>query len=406
MKKTFGIFMIICLLALNLYVPKVEAKTLGDLKKELANFEKKYQQNQQQQVQNEQEKKEVENKIYQTKRNIADIGEEIISLNEEIDKLNNDIQAREEEIEAIISFTQVSNGEPVYLQYAFGAEDFTDFIYRMAVSEQITTYNDELVNSHKSDIEKNNKKSQELQNKKESLYQQQESFKDDLTKIQDDLSELDDLALDIETQIKQRKSAIKVYEDKGCKDNEDISTCGSKVLPADTSFWRPIPVGYITGWFGYRDCTDPRVSCYHNGLDMSNDGANYTNYPVYAVANGIVVSTINGYSDSKSYNCGGKRVFIEHKVNGVTYTSGYLHLRQINVKVGQTVTKDTVIGIMGGNPNKETWDRCSTGAHLHLEMSYGTISKGDYYSRRVHAGTIINFPKTRYTYWRSRNTKF
>lgn len=406
MKKAFGIFMILSMITLTLYVPKVEAKTLGDLKKELQEFEEKYEKNKQQQTQNEEEKTEIENKIYQTKRNIADIGEEIISLNEEISKLNENIESKEEEIETIISFTQVSNGEPAYLQYAFGAEDFTDFIYRMAVSEQITSYNDELVTNYKNDIEANNEKKEQLETKKETLKQQQESYKDDLTRIQDDLSELDDLALDIETQIKQRKSAIKVYEDKGCKDDEDISTCGSKVLPADTTFWRPIPVGYITGWFGYRDCTDPRVSCYHNGLDMSNDGANYTDYPVYAVANGIVVSIINSYSDSSSYSCGGKRVFIEHKVNGVTYTSGYLHLRQINVKVGQTVTKDTVIGIMGGNPSRETWDRCSTGAHLHLEMSYGTISKGDYYSRRVHAGTIINFPTTKYTYWRSRNTKF
>ena len=406
MKKILGLFICVSMVCLTLYVPKVEAKTLGDLKKELQEFQDKYEKNKQQQAQNEQEKKNVENKIYQTKRNIADIGEEVISLNEEIEKLNENIASKEEEIKSIISFTQVSNGEPAYLEYAFGAEDFTDFIYRMAVSEQVTSYNNELVNSYKNDIEANNKKAKELEVKKEQLNSQQESYKEDLVKIQDDLSELDDLALDIETQIKQRKSAIKVYEDKGCKDSEDIATCGQKVLPPDTTFWRPIPVGYITGWFGYRDCTDPRVSCYHNGLDMSNYNANEINYPVYAVANGVVVSIINSYSDSKNYKCGGKRVFIEHKVNGKTYSSGYLHLRQIKVKVGQTVTKDTVIGIMGGNPSRETWDKCSTGAHLHLEMSYGTISKGDYYSRRVHAGTIINFPKTKYTYWKSRNAKF
>ena len=38
--------------------------------------------------------------------------------------------------------------------------------------------------------------------------------------------------------------------------------------------------------------------------------------------------------------------------------------------MGQTVTKDTVIGYVGGNPGIEWWDGCSTGTHLHFQIGY------------------------------------
>ena len=51
LKKIINICFIICLLIANLYIPeiKIEAKTLGDLKEELAQFEEDYKNNQLQQ---------------------------------------------------------------------------------------------------------------------------------------------------------------------------------------------------------------------------------------------------------------------------------------------------------------------------------------------------------------------
>ena len=53
-------------------------------------------------------------------------------------------------------------------------------------------------------------------------------------------------------------------------------------------------------------------------------------------------------------------------INGVNYTSVYMHLRKLYVSKGDVVSKDTQIGLMGGNPSTEYWDSCSTGQHLHL----------------------------------------
>lgn len=413
-KKIINITMIVCLLIANFYIPdySVEAKTLGDLKKELEQFEQDYKDNKLQQELSEKEISEIEKQIATINDSIVSLGEEIISLTDEIEKLNLEIENKQNEIEEILSFAQISNGESAYLEYAFGAKDFTDFIYRTAIAEQLTSYNSELVDEYTNNIEENKKKTEELSNKKVKLSEQQSTLKDEMDKIKVSLESLDDLSLSIEEQIAARKSEIAIYEKKGCKDSENIATCGRQYLPSDTRFYRPLKTGYLTGWYGRRSCSDPRVSCFHNGLDMSSSGANTGNVPVYSIANGIVVNIITpkyNSSTGRYYNkCGGKQVFIQHNINGKIYTSGYLHLRSINVKVDQVVTKDTQIGIVGGYPRSgyEYYDTCSTGAHLHLEISTGTFAEGTYYAYRSAANTYINFPRSIGQSWYDRITKY
>ena len=113
--------------------------------------------------------------------------------------------------------------------------------------------------------------------------------------------------------------------------------------------------------------------------------------PVYAIANGYVAKI------SPRSSCGGNMIYIVHNVNGRTYTSGYFHLASINVSVGQVVTHNTVIGYSGGVPSIETWDRCSTGAHLHLQLGTGAfmtdyIYYSGYVARKFDPRQIINFP--------------
>lgn len=410
MKKIINIIFIISLIISNLYVPKVKAKTLGELKRELEQYEKEYNENKDKNKLNEEEKQKIKNNINSIGLEITEIGLTIDSLNEEISLLNEEIKEKEQEIEDILLFTQISNGESAYLEYAFGAKDFTDFIYRIAVSEQLTTYNNNLVLEYKQNIEDNKTKTLELEDKKIELSKKQKSLNEQLIKIQSSMDEIDEYNLSVEEKIKLQKSYIQMYTEKGCKDDEDLDKCGKEFLPADTSFWRPIKEGYITSWFGSRDCTDPKVSCFHWGLDMSTTGSNNNNVPIYPIANGVVIQivelTYNSSTGKYNKQPAGRRIYIEHLVNGKRYISGYLHLRTINVKKGDVVTKDTQIGIMGGYPPKEYWDTASTGAHLHLEISTGTFTGNQtYYSYRTSPTNYINFPKTKYTTWYDRITK-
>ena len=53
------------------------------------------------------------------------------------------------------------DGESAYLEYTFGARDFTDFIYRTAVAEQLTKYNETLIDEFNKSIEESKQKQEE-----------------------------------------------------------------------------------------------------------------------------------------------------------------------------------------------------------------------------------------------------
>lgn len=405
LKKIIYIGLIICLIISNFFVSTVQAKTLGDLKSELKAFEQNYAEAKEKQKLSEAEQEKVKSNIKSTSQQIGQIGLDIDNLNTEIELLNEKIQETEAEIKEILSFTQIESGESAYLQYAYGAKDFTDFIYRIAVSEQLTVYNKNLIDESVKNIELNNQRTQELNDKKIQLAEKQKALNVELAKIQLEIKEYDDLALSYDEKVRATKAEIKLYEQNGCKDHQDISDCASRILPPDTAFWRPLANGYISsvrGLYGYRISPTSGKWAMHWGLDLSTNGANAGKTKAYAVAAGRVTSVISTYGA-----CGGKRVYILHYVNGNVYTSGYLHLNNVFVKENDLVTKDTVIGTLAGWPDPvyEFSDGCSKGAHLHLEISTGTFANGNYESNRVSATNYINFPPIG-TSWKDRVTKF
>ena len=175
-KKILNIFCIIILIIPYIIVPdvRVKAQTLGDVERELQKYKDDY-------AAQEEGKKQTEEEIAATRQNIdnatKDItaaNEEIVNLNNEISSLNDEIKEKEKQIKDIMSFYQKSNGESAYLEYAFGAKSFTDFIYRMAISEQLTKYNKSLIREYNEKIEANNKKTKELDEKKKQLKENQE----------------------------------------------------------------------------------------------------------------------------------------------------------------------------------------------------------------------------------------
>ena len=112
----------------------------------------------------------------------------------------------------------------------------------------------------------------------------------------------------------------------------------------------------ITSPYGYRTHPTEGITKFHSGIDIV--GTHHTE--ILSVADGEITyaGTQSGYG-----NC----IEIKHIVNGETIYSFYAHLSQINVKVGQTVSQGTVIGLEGGaqeDPNHGT----STGHHLHFEL--------------------------------------
>lgn len=125
---------------------------------------------------------------------------------------------------------------------------------------------------------------------------------------------------------------------------DEVTVVGTKVIPSRGvgSFKWPTVGGYVSSHMGMR------WGRMHRGIDIAQP----TNRTIMAADNGVVVS-------AGSHETYGNKIVIDHN-NG--YQTLYAHLSSIDVKVGQTVSQGTKIGVMGSTGR-------STGVHLHFEVT-------------------------------------
>ena len=370
----------------------VNGLTLKDLYNDLFKLEEQAKEQSDKLNKTEAEIKQTQKEIEDARVKIEQTKLDIVNTNKEIVELEKTIKLKGEETKQLVVYLQVANGENMYLEYAMGAQTMADFIYRMSVVEQLSEYNDSLINSMNDSIEENNRK-------KETLYQAEK----DLIKLQDDLekkanelgneqSDLYELYRNVEDEIANARSVIKNYEKAGCDLNDDLATCGQ--LPADTAFWRPLTTGYVTSNYGYRYSPLTGKYEFHEGIDLSNKQG--VNADLYSVANGKVVKIFYD-------KWGGNQVVIHHYVNGRYYSSSYAHMNKIYVKEGDVVTKNTIVGKMGDTGGV-------TGVHLHIAISTGRryidyVTYSSYVARTVDPRTLINLPSG-YGSWYNRTSRY
>lgn len=369
MKKFLNIFFLITFLFVNFFIPsdEVKGKTLREYKKELAQYEAEYKANKEKEKLNNEEKSRIKANITNIQITITEMQDTMVKLNEEIEQLGKDIEKRNEQIKKIANFIQVSSGESAYLEYTFGAKDFTDFIYRMAVAEQLSNYNKKLIDEYYQLIKDNENKKIELNKKEESLNTKSVQLSGELSKLSVENEQLYETYGTLESSIKTQKTIIANYEAQGCSLDQDVETCINPMR--DIGFWRPLQSALVTSVYGMRYHPTRKKWLQHEGIDLAT-GTYGTN--IYSAANGYVVAI------EKRTSCGGNRVFLTHNINGKKFTTVYQHLYQIKVSSGQYVKKTDVIGTVGGVSWLTPWDGCSTGAHLHFGILTGWVGT-DYY---------------------------
>lgn len=110
---------------------------------------------------------------------------------------------------------------------------------------------------------------------------------------------------------------------------------------------RPIKKGWMSSRFGYRADPFTGRSAWHNGVDFAGkEGSD-----IVAVASGMVTSS------GKRYGYG-NMVEIDH---GNGFKTRYAHCKELNVQLGDIVSKGDVIAFMGNTGR-------STGSHVHFEV--------------------------------------
>ncbi len=374
MKKIVKVLLFVFSISLLFYMPdKIEAKTLRELKDELVETKAN-------KASVEARRREVQIKVnkYNTEINAASEGirkceDDIIASREKIAELEVEIVEKGKEIEDLLRFLQIADGENAYLEYIFGATSFSDLIYRTTVVEELSNHNEALIDEMYEMIEENKRLQEELAEKIKTLESQIKIFQAKLRELNLTIDDLDDEKADLNAEIKAAEDEIKYYEDFGCKLDEDISECID--VPYAKGFTRPTTFGYMSSNFGWR--TIDGVVGYHYGIDIALAEGNN----VYASAAGYVSRIV-----VKS-GCGGNMIYIQHNIGGVKYTTVYMHLLSFNVKYGDIVSLSTVIGKSGGR--KGTYDTCTKGPHLHFGILKGWTSLR---SNAVDPRTLVNFP--------------
>ena len=369
MKKI--LIVIIPILVLTLLIPiNVKAVTLKEYEDAVARYTKELQEKESKIARGKEEIEKVKRTIAETENKITATEKEIQELQEEIERCNKEIEKKNKESKNIISYYQISNGENAYLEYAFGAKDITDMIYRMSVVEQLTEYNDKVMKELKQLIETNKKKTEELNKKTEELKELKKKLESEKERIEQEVSGVEGTVPSTKGQIALYQQRVNYYKARGCKSNDVIGVTCDRPPPASGGSGR-VPAGAVIGANGFRfPVNGGRISWgYGSGGHKGVDITRGCGTPIYAVAPGRVY-----YKGNTLDNYGAYMVMVVHNVNGKLVFSQYAHvLPNIPVSVGQDVDINTVVAYMGSTGY-------STGCHLHLEMSqyYGWGYNGKY----------------------------
>lgn len=389
MKKLSILIVLLISIILPIGIPKTNAQTLQQAINELEKLKKDANNNREVKEKSQAEILQLQQQVAKLYDEIEQAKIDVENMTKEIEELTEDIQKTDAETKSIVSYLQLSNGESAYLEYAFGAETITDFIYRIAIVEQIGEYNNNAIASMNNKIVENRNKQEELKQKQIEMQNKIETSTQRQLELNQYTKDLDETYTDIAADIQKKEDLINYAKKKGCKSDDELATCTGQ-LPYNTKFIRPLQSGRISSNFGPRNLS-VASSSFHYGLDIAaGSGTN-----VYAPADGIVTAV-------EWNNCAGNTLYIVHNIGGSYYTTYYAHLSKVNVSVGQTVYTNTVIAKVGNTGS------CTTGAHLHFTITtkaryvtagmYGIPANQVYYTYSdltryaINPRNMISFP--------------
>ena len=344
-----------------------KANTFGELKQELASLQAQQKAN--------------NNKKALTKNEIASKNNDIISAEEEIEEGRTKIAAAkqlisetqekiadlEEKTNKLMEAYQVMMSNNSYIEFITSSSSMTDLIMRIDAVKELSTYNKDRLVEFEELIKTNEQTQVDLANYEKTLEANIESYKTKIASLQNDLASLDEIGMDLVDEINSKQELVNYYTKIGCKSEQTLEECSR--ISSNDAWLKPLTKGRINSNYGAR--TDPFTGKIkiHQAVDI---GGNSEGTNVYSIGNGVVVAIVDAkktMARTGAKVCGGNQVYIQYVIKGEYYTVQYAHLLTYNVSISQKVTADTIIGRQGGGSGTKSWERCSTGTHLHFSVS-------------------------------------
>lgn len=344
----------------------------------------------------------LDDKIALTREKIEELNASIEQKQKEVDEANANI---EDQLDALSNRLRIiyMAGSATDLEIILGAKDFSDLIDKVQLVKTLSSYDKELIDGIKVELDKISEQKKSLEEDKKEVETQQETLEADQQEFDDLIAENDEIlkglyassddaknalehaaleSAEIEEQIKsyydeqlkkqqqqQQQQQQNQNQSSGESDNNSGGSQGggTQYDPEPAPSPQPNASGYtwpVPGFYYLSsEWNEDRNSYNHGAIDIAGSGI--MGATVVAADDGYVFASNNscphnwGKGDG---NCGcgggyGNYVMIDH---GNGKTTIYGHLTNAVVSTGQTVSKGQVIGYVGSTG----W---SSGPHLHFE---------------------------------------
>lgn len=379
-KLSHKIFAVLCVIALcfaftgnnnNITSMPVEAKTMSQLEKEIADAKKK-----KEEYNNKQSALGTDIKNEQAKQNaiqgeITESQNIVTALNEKIALLENNITTQKKLIDD--KQAEINQGIDVFKKrlraiYLAGndsmasvllsSSDFFEVMMNYEIAERVSAYDKQIIDNL---VAANT----ELKKTKAQYDSDMANLSTSKQEVTSTLQNLNSLYNQSSNEILKKQTEINYYKKLSTAEQAKMDAAEKEVqrilaeqaaasggVFTGTFRW-PLPgFSWVSSPFGWRpDPWGSSKTYFHRGIDIS--GAYVYGKPIVAAGSGKVVIATYGHPSYGNY------VAISH---GSGYTTLYAHASKLAVKVGDYVGAGQTIAYVGSTGN-------STGAHLHFELS-------------------------------------
>lgn len=392
LKKCRKYFILIACIVTISFVTCVYADKISDIQDDIADIKAQQSEATRKMQETEENISKYENEISSIEDDIKEYSEDIESLNGRLDTVNEEVEKLEADLQDAATSYQATkdllntrlralyeNGFVNFWEVLFTSNGVTDFLAKYNVVAALLEYDKKVLSavqnqktyiaSKKQDSELRKLQLEQLQydldKSKEALESAQAARQAKINELESSKTEL----------AKLQASLKKDLEDQIVKLNKEMAAAngsssgvfeGEFAFPVQmTGSSKPVVTTRFNQWYSPWGtyCT-----CHSWGVDITYTGSNRN---LIAIADGKVTNVVYGTTGFGYY------MIINHGKNlsdGATYVSRYAHCAKINVKVGDTVRRGQVIGVMGTTGN-------STGVHLDFSlMKNGKyVNSLDYY---------------------------
>lgn len=307
---------------------------------------------------------EIQGNIDNLNAQIEETQEVIEETQEELEEAEDLQEAQYEDMKERLRFIY-EKGDTYYIEILMSASSFGDLLNKSYYVEQLSSYDEELLERLTEQTELVEKTKEALEEEEETLNAQKEAVEEEeanvealLAQKQEQLSatssEITESAATIEEyeqQLSEQTATIEALEASVEADKEALAAqeeANSAVVYTGGVFVWPCPsYTYISSDYGYREHPIYGTTIFHSGIDMAADSG----AAILAAADGTVVAA--SYESTM-----GNYIMINH---GSGLYTIYMHASALYVSTGQTVSAGDTIAAVGSTGN-------STGPHLHFSV--------------------------------------